>query len=83
VEGPDDGTLVKRELQMIIALRHNDPRHGFNNPFRALDCAPSPKCQKCMPPLDPQQRIQAVNWVSRTPTEASNNPKRLVGQRGW
>jgi hypothetical protein len=29
-QGPDDGTLVKRELQMIIALRHNDPRHGFN-----------------------------------------------------
>ena len=58
-QGPDDGTLVKRELQMIIALRHNDPRHGFNNPFRALDCAPSPKCQKGMPSLDPQQRTQA------------------------
>lgn len=29
-QGTDDGTLVKRELQMISALRHNDPRHGFN-----------------------------------------------------
>jgi hypothetical protein len=29
-QGPDDGTLVKRELRMIGALRHNDPRYGFN-----------------------------------------------------
>jgi hypothetical protein len=58
-QGPDDGAPVKRELQMIIALRHNDPRHSFNNPFRALDCAPSPKCQKGMPSLDLQQRTQA------------------------
>jgi hypothetical protein len=34
------------------------PAAGVNNPFSALDCAPSPTCQKGMPSLDRQQAIQ-------------------------
>jgi hypothetical protein len=29
-QGPDDNTLVQRELEMLSALRRNDPRYGFN-----------------------------------------------------
>jgi hypothetical protein len=38
------------------------PAAGVDNPFSALDCAPSPTCQKgmSMPSLDPQQRTQAI-----------------------
>jgi hypothetical protein len=36
------------------------PGAGVNDPFSALDCAPSPTCQKGMPSLDPQQRTQEV-----------------------
>ena len=33
---------------------------GVNNPFSALSCAPSSKCQRGMPSLDPQQLTQAI-----------------------
>jgi hypothetical protein len=36
------------------------PAAGVNNPFGALDCAPSPTCLKGMPSVDPQQRTQAI-----------------------
>jgi hypothetical protein len=36
------------------------PAAGVNKPFSALDCAPSPTCQKGMPSLNPQQRTQAI-----------------------
>jgi hypothetical protein len=35
------------------------PYAGVNNPFNALSCAPSPKCQKPSQALNPQQLTQA------------------------